>query len=158
MRLNYHGILEQTFNDKLRGYNKEEVQTFLRLIANDFREMEKEIKQLQKELEKKDQQNKTYQESLERTSEKTLADLQFAPEALKEKARKFMRLAQEQATRYKKKVEKEVTFLRGEIKKLKEEKQHLTKDLRPGPQSKFDFKKSTDGPVESDHASTNNKT
>ena len=158
MRLNYHGILEQTFNDKLRGYNKEEVQTFLRLIANDFREMEKEIKQLQKELEKKDQQNKTYQESLERTSEKTLADLQFAPEALKEKARKFMRLAQEQATRYKKKVEKEVTFLRREIKKLKEEKQHLTKDLKPGPQSKFDFKNSADGPVESDHASTNNKT
>ena len=55
MRLNYYGILEQTFNDKLRGYNKEEVQTFLRLIANDFKEMEKEIKQLQKELEKKDQ-------------------------------------------------------------------------------------------------------
>ena len=158
MRLNYHGILEQTFNDKLRGYNKEEVQTFLRLIANDFREMEKEIKQLHKELEKKDQQNKTYQESLERTSEKTLADLQFAPEALKEKARKFMRLAQEQATRYKKKVEKEVTFLREEIKKLKEERQRLTKDLKPGPQSKFDFKKTEDGPVESDHASTNHKT
>lgn len=158
MRLDYYGILEQTFKDKFRGYDPEEVQTFLRLLANDFKEMEEEIKQLQKELEAKDQQNKTYQDSLERTHEKTLADFEFAPEALKEKARKFLRLAQEQATRYKKKVEKEVALLRQEIKILREEKQHLKKNLKPAPpQATFDFKSSAGGSFESDHVPANYK-
>lgn len=158
MRLDYHGILIQTFKDKFRGYDKEEVQTFLRLIANDFKAMEDEIKQLQVELESRDQQNKTYRDSLERTHENTLADFQFAPEALKEKTRKFLRLAQEQATRYKKKVEKEVALMRQEIKTLQEEKQYLKKDLKPEPQAAFDFKSSADGSVPSDHASANHKT
>ncbi len=158
MRLDYHGILIQTFKDKFRGYDKEEVQTFLRLIANDFKAMENEIQQLQIELETRDQQNKTYRDSLERTHENTLADFQFAPEALKEKTRKFLRLAQEQATRYKKKVEKEVALMRQEIKILQEEKQYLKKDLKPEPQAAFDFKSSADGPVKSDHASANHKT
>ena len=39
MRLNHLDILEQCFRDKLRGYNKEYVDTFLHLIADDFKEM-----------------------------------------------------------------------------------------------------------------------
>ena len=44
MRLSYLDILEQCFHDKFRGYNKQEVDTFLRLIADDFKSMVEEIK------------------------------------------------------------------------------------------------------------------
>ena len=44
MRLTHLDILEQCFHDKFRGYNKQEVDTFLRLIADDFKSMVEEIK------------------------------------------------------------------------------------------------------------------
>ena len=44
MRLTYLDILEQCFHDKFRGYNKQEVDTFLRLIADDFKCMVEEIR------------------------------------------------------------------------------------------------------------------
>ena len=45
MRLSYLDILEQCFHDKFRGYNKQEVDTFLHLIADDFKAMTEEIKE-----------------------------------------------------------------------------------------------------------------
>ena len=50
MRLSYLDILEQCFHDKFRGYNKQEVDTFLRLIADDFKSMVEEIKDKDSEI------------------------------------------------------------------------------------------------------------
>ena len=50
MRLTYLDILEQCFHDKFRGYNKQEVDTFLRLIADDFKSMIEEIKDKDSEI------------------------------------------------------------------------------------------------------------
>ena len=50
MRLNHLDILEQCFRDKLRGYSKQEVDTFLHLVADDFKEMTEEIELLTKKL------------------------------------------------------------------------------------------------------------
>jgi DivIVA domain-containing protein len=44
MRLSYLDILEQCFHDKFRGYNKQEVDTFLHLVADDFKSMAEDIK------------------------------------------------------------------------------------------------------------------
>ena len=52
MRLTYLDILEQCFHDKFRGYNKQEVDTFLRLIADDFKSMVEEIKDKDHEIKK----------------------------------------------------------------------------------------------------------
>ena len=52
MRLSYLDILEQCFHDKFRGYNKQEVDTFLRLIADDFKSMVEEIKDKDHEIKK----------------------------------------------------------------------------------------------------------
>ena len=52
MRLTYLDILEQCFHDKFRGYNKQEVDTFLRLIADDFKSMVEEIKDKDYEIKK----------------------------------------------------------------------------------------------------------
>ena len=56
MRLSYLDILEQCFHDKFRGYNKQEVDTFLHLVADDFKSMSEEIKE-KEILKKKDLDN-----------------------------------------------------------------------------------------------------
>lgn len=44
MRLTYLDILEQCFHDKFRGYNKQEVDTFLHLVADDLKSMAEDLK------------------------------------------------------------------------------------------------------------------
>jgi len=75
MRLSYLDILEQCFHDKFRGYNKQEVDTFLRLIADDFKSMVEEIKD-------KDYEIKSLRSTLK--SRPTEIDTGIAPKIEKE--------------------------------------------------------------------------
>ena len=68
MRLSYLDILEQCFHDKFRGYNKQEVDTFLHLVADDFKSMSEEIKEKERIIATKDNEIKVL-----------LADLEFRP-------------------------------------------------------------------------------
>ena len=54
MKLNYLDILEQCFRNKIFGYNKEDVDTFLHLVAEDFKELYEELELLKIEITKKD--------------------------------------------------------------------------------------------------------
>ena len=65
MRLSYLDILEQCFHDKFRGYNKQEVDTFLHLVADDFKSMIEEIKEKEKLISEKDEEIKEIQTELE---------------------------------------------------------------------------------------------
>ena len=65
MRLSYLDILEQCFHDKFRGYNKQEVDTFLHLVADDFKSMTEEIKEKEKLISEKDEEVKEIQAELE---------------------------------------------------------------------------------------------
>jgi cell division initiation protein len=65
MRLNYLDILEQCFHDKFRGYNKQEVDTFLHLVADDFKSMTEEIKEKEKLISEKDEEIKIIKSELE---------------------------------------------------------------------------------------------
>ena len=65
MRLSYLDILEQCFHDKFRGYNKQEVDTFLHLVADDFKSMTEEIKEKEKLISEKDEEIKKIQAELE---------------------------------------------------------------------------------------------
>ena len=69
MRLNHLDILEQCFRDKLRGYSKQEVDTFLHLVADDFKEMTEEIELLTKKLAHKEKIIKELQETREKLEE-----------------------------------------------------------------------------------------
>ena len=64
MRLTYLDILEQCFHDKFRGYNKQEVDTFLRLIADDFKSMVEEIKDKEDLITTKDYEIKNLRSAL----------------------------------------------------------------------------------------------
>ena len=70
MRLSYLDILEQCFHDKFRGYNKQEVDTFLHLVADDFKSMSEEIKEKERVIATKDNELKGLLADLEsRTTE-----------------------------------------------------------------------------------------
>ncbi len=73
MRLSYLDILEQCFHDKFRGYNKQEVDTFLHLVADDFKSMTTEIKEQEKRIAAKDDEIKELASDLEtRSAEPTI--------------------------------------------------------------------------------------
>ena len=86
MRLSYLDILEQCFHDKFRGYNKQEVDTFLHLIADDFKAMTEEIKE-------KDLLIKKLQDTNNQSEIGNNPLSQLTPEILKDKAKKIINTA-----------------------------------------------------------------
>ena len=64
MRLDYDSILKQTFKKSLRGYSKEEVHDFLKIVAKDFKEMKRDLARLREELNLKDRQVRQLDEAL----------------------------------------------------------------------------------------------
>ncbi len=134
MRLNHLDILEQCFRDKFRGYNKQEVDTFLHLVADDFKEMSEEIGQLKKEIERLKNQNPADSEAN--------GNPQITPELLKDKARQIIRMAREQAESHKKRAEQELGALKKDIHKLTQEKSSLIQNIKKSALDHLDqFKK-----------------
>ena len=131
MRLNHLDILEQCFRDKLRGYNKEDVDTFLHLIADDFKEMGAEIELLNKKLAKRDRTiAKLKQEAEEKPYAANPENLSITPDMIKEKAKRIINVAREHADQHKKKAEQELSSLRNEINKIKKEKKSLIENIK----------------------------
>jgi len=117
MRLSYLDILEQCFHDKFRGYNKQEVDTFLRLIADDFKSMVEEIKD-------KDSEIKNLRSALK--SQPVEKDTSIALE----KAKKIVNTAKNQAEQHRKESMKELEQLIQDIEELKKQKSTLTKNIK----------------------------
>lgn len=65
MHLTYLDILEQCFRDKFRGYNKEEVDTFLHLVADDFKSMAENIKEHDRQIDFKNEEIKELKQNLD---------------------------------------------------------------------------------------------
>ena len=117
MRLTYLDILEQCFHDKFRGYNKQEVDTFLRLIADDFKSMIEEIKD-------KDSEIKNLRSALK--SQPAEKDTSIALE----KAKKIINAAKNQAEQHRKESMKELEQLIHDIEELKKQKSTLIKNIK----------------------------
>ena len=117
MRLSYLDILEQCFHDKFRGYNKQEVDTFLRLIADDFKSMVEEIKD-------KDSEIKNLRSALK--SQPAEKDTGIALE----KAKKIVNAAKNQAEQHRKESMKELEQLIQDIEELKKQKSTLIKNIK----------------------------
>jgi cell division initiation protein len=131
MRLNHLDILEQCFRDKLRGYNKEDVDTFLHLIADDFKEIGEAIELLNKKLAKRDRTiAKLKQEAEAKPYAANPENLSITPDMIKEKAKRIINVAREHADQHKKKAEQELSSLRNEINKIKKEKKSLIENIK----------------------------
>jgi cell division initiation protein len=170
MRLSYLDILEQCFHDKFRGYNKQEVDTFLHLVSDDFKSMTTEIKEQEKRIAEKDDEIKELQADLDSRPlenestippeiEEELADLrkqveekdllikemqdtqappengnnpfsQLTPEMLKEKAKKIINAAKDQAEQYRQDATNEMELLMQDVEKLKDQKKTLMANIK----------------------------
>jgi len=130
MRLNHLDILEQCFREKFRGYNKQEVDMFLHLVADDFKEMSEEIESLKKKIEHKNDVIKDLKSQSGKNAQNGSADSQIAAEILKDKARQVMREVREQTEIQKKKAKQELSGLKKEIQKLTQEKSNLIKNIK----------------------------
>jgi cell division initiation protein len=123
MRLSYLDILEQCFHDKFRGYNKQEVDTFLHLIADDFKAMTEEIKE-------KDLLIKKLQDTNNQSEIGNNPLSQITPEMLKDKAKKIINTAKEKAEQHRQGAIKEVEGLIQDIEKLKKQKSSLMENIK----------------------------
>ena len=117
MRLTHLDILEQCFHDKFRGYNKQEVDTFLRLIADDFKSMVEEIK------------DKDYEIKNLRSTMKSRPD-EIDTRIATEKAKKIVNAAKNQVEELRKESMKELEQLIQDIEELKKQKSTLIKNIK----------------------------
>jgi len=69
MRLTYLDILEQCFHDKFRGYNKQEVDTFLHLVADDFKSMAEDLKEKDRQIDLKSEEIRELKQNLDELPE-----------------------------------------------------------------------------------------
>ena len=135
MRFNHLDILEQCFRNKLCGYNKEDVDTFLHLVADDFKEMTEELELLNKNLARSNQAiEKLKAESTQNLKEAKGEAHNITPDIIKEKAKRIINVAREHANQHKKKAEQELSLLRREINKIKQEKTNLTGTFKSNAQ------------------------
>ena len=135
MRLDYDSILQQTFKKSLRGYSKEEVHDFLKIVAKDFKEMKRDLTRLREELNVKDRQVRELDEALTSGKTQPASNFEGFRSSLQEKARKFVNQARDEADRHRQKVEAEVNHLQGDIRRLKVERQHLIDNLKAATKS-----------------------
>ncbi len=124
MKLTYLDILEQCFHDKWKGYDKKEVDTFLHLVAEDFKELNEELKQLRQQVDRQEQTIKKLEAS---NGKGKGGDLN--PEALRNKARKVIELARQEADQHLAEVDRELTRIKLEVEALRREKRRLTQTL-----------------------------
>ena len=126
MRLNYLDILEQCFRNKLFGYNKEDVDTFLHLVADDFKEMAEELELLNKNLAQSNQAIEDLKTTAGQNSKETKGESpNITPDIIREKAKRIINAAREHANQHKEKAEQELSTLKREIDKIKQEKINL---------------------------------
>ena len=148
MRLTYLDILEQCFHNKFRGYNKQEVDTFLHLVADDFKALAEELKDKEREIDLKIEENRKLRQNLDRlqSSQNNASEelkkkaeaqpdennplAQLTPEMIKEKARKIFSAAKQHAEQTTANANKELESLQSEIQKLQEQKQKLMENIR----------------------------
>ncbi len=135
MRLDYDSILQQTFKGSFRGYSKEEVQDFLKIVAKDFKEMKRDLARLREELNMKDRQVRELDEALAAGKTQRTSNFDSLRSSLQEKARKFVNQARNEADRHKRKVEAEVNHLQGDIRRLKTERKYLIDNLKAATKS-----------------------
>jgi len=124
MRLTHLDILEQCFHDKFRGYNKQEVDTFLRLIADDFKSMVEEIKDKENLITTKDDEINNLRSALK--SRPGEIDTSIAME----KAQKIVNAAKNQVEELRKESMKELEQLIQDIEELKKQKSTLMKNIK----------------------------
>lgn len=126
-------IQNQTFNRALRGYDPEEVRSFLRQVAQAWSRLLEEQQELRKKVESLSQEITRYRE-MESLLQRTLLQAEESSRALIENAEKKAQLiihdAQQKAEAILHNLQKEKESLESHIEQLKQRRLELILELR----------------------------
>jgi cell division initiation protein len=132
MSLTPRNIEEQTFGKSLRGYDKGEVEIFLKRVADEFAQLLEENENLKKALEEKKAELESLKK-IERDLQKTLLDAQETKQRLIEDAKRrteeIIKEAEEHARQIKEEAEKFEAEQRAALAELAEAKKMLLAEL-----------------------------
>jgi cell division initiation protein len=87
MRITPLDIQQKRFDRSVRGYDREEVEAFLSLVASAFEDLVKELNAMKEELRRREEEVAAHRD-LERTLQETLVTAQRASDEIRESARK----------------------------------------------------------------------
>jgi len=160
MRIDHDSIRAQRFKRQWRGYDCKDVDTYLHMLANDFKEMENELVQLQREADDKNKLIAALRAQTERLRQALPPRASPAgrapspqpepagpPPAPPPQEDETVPRTPPQSAPIQKKTPSDVEALRNDIIRLKEEKQKILKTLRShsrGPASATDSPDLTD--------------
>ncbi len=136
MRIDHESILKQTFLKRLRGYDTNDVDTYLQILAKDFKEMENELQQLQREVELKNdliRKLRTEVKAAVPPAEPKAPKVEKSMEATQERVDKTRALTAERQS----KVKSEVQQLKNDIQQLKNDKKKFLDDLRSNNRARY---------------------
>ena len=136
MRIDHESILKQTFLRRFLGYDREDVDTYLQIIAADFKEMENELEQLQRE--------STQKNELIRKLRAEVRAAVLAPNPkpdttgkTKEITRELVTKTRTQVAQHQEKVKTGVQQLKNDVLRLKEEKKKFLDNLRSNNKARY---------------------
>ncbi len=87
MKITPLDIQQKRFSRAMRGYDREEVEAFLSLVASSFEDLVKELNSLREDLARRDEDIAAHRD-LERTLQETLVTAQRASDEIRESARR----------------------------------------------------------------------
>ncbi len=129
MKLTYLDILEQCFHDKWKGYDKKEVDTFLHLVSEDFKDLHDELEQLRSKVARQEKKIGKL-ESSNGNGKSTANGLN--PDVLRDKAKRVIQLARQEADQHLSEVDRELTRIKQEVQDLRREKKELLSVVKGG--------------------------
>lgn len=133
MRLSPLNIKKQEFNKSFRGYNIEEVKTFLEKLANEYDEIIKENELLKKQLEESTSQLSEFrkiEKSLQDTLLKAQDNASKAIESTRKQTALMLKEAEIKASQMIEKAKEQADEIRNAIIKLRDERDLIIAKLR----------------------------
>ena len=104
--------------------------------ADDFKEIAEELELLNKKLAQSNQTIERLKEKTIQTSKETKSESsKITPDIIKEKAKRIINAAREHASQHKKKAEQELSILKKEVNKIKQEKINLAETVETSGQT-----------------------
>jgi len=120
MRIDHESILKQTFLKRFMGYDRNDVDTYLQILAKDFKEMENELEQLQRENAQKNELIRKLRTEVQAAASAPEPKTKTVDEKM-EATRDLISKTRTQTAEQQSKVKTEVQALKNDIQRLKED-------------------------------------
>jgi len=133
LKFSAEDIANQTFEKSFRGYDPDQVEEFLRIVAREWEHLRSELERAREEASERSDELEEYRER-EKSLQDALETAQSAADDIREKAEREAELkiadAEVEADRILSSVEQEVQELQEDIRRLREQRNQYEAELR----------------------------